>query len=100
MKNPLTNQVIVGEVDFFVLDAAEITAKIQKPSEASDNCWLHPRSYSASFFGSDFHYATQQEFRFKFRSLTLDTSLVELGLIADVVDNGDGRDNENGANRA
>lgn len=99
VKNPLTNQVIVGEVDFFVLDSAQISARIKKPSEASDDCWIHPRSYNANYFGSDFHYATQQDFRFKFRSLTQDTSLIELGLIADVVDNGEARDDANAANR-
>ena len=61
---------VVGEVDFFVLSVDQIEAKCKPPREETDGTWVHASAYNATFFGSDFNYATQQEFRFKFRSLT------------------------------
>lgn len=58
-KNPLTNQVVVGEVDFFILDAEQLSTKCKAPTEESDNKYQHPQNYTATFFGTDFNYATQ-----------------------------------------
>lgn len=57
-KNPLTNAVIVGEVDFFVLDHEHITSQCTGPTDETDGAWKHPPIYTATFFGSDFNYAT------------------------------------------
>ena len=97
-KNPLTNQVIVGEVDFFVLDVDQLTAKCKNQDDGSDNTWQHSTNYEATFFGSDFNYSHQQEFRFKFRSMTQDAHLLEIGLIADMIENADGNNAETGQN--
>ena len=45
------------------------------------------KTYTATYFGSDFNYATQQEFRKDFKKNTLDKNLVDIGLIADEVNN-------------
>ena len=62
-KNPLTNQVIVGEVDFFVLHAEELSMTCQKVESSSEEGtqveWQHASVYKAEYFGSDFNYATQ-----------------------------------------
>ena len=54
---------IVGEVDFFVLEAEMLSRFCKPPTEESDNTWQHPRTYRATYFGSDFNYATQLDFR-------------------------------------
>ena len=48
---------------------------------------LAEKTYTATYFGSDFNYATQQEFRKDFKKNTLDKNLVDIGLIADEVNN-------------
>ena len=93
VKNPLTNQVIVGEVEFFMIDSEEILAKNQ-PEVVEDQEIGSPvtpkttiaetpainseirlrksstverltelrtteKTYTATYFGSDFNYATQ-----------------------------------------
>lgn len=57
-KDPLTNEVIVGEVSFYLMElgAAE-----------------------ATFFGSDFNYASSKLFRDKFKEYTPDNALIDLG---------------------
>ena len=53
--------------------------------------------YKATYIGSDFNYATDKDFRMKFKLNTLDKQLVNIGLIADDVnrDAGENRNNEN-----
>ena len=89
VKNPLTNQVIVGEVEFFMIDSEEILAKnlpevvedqeigspvtpkttiaetpairLRKSSTVERLTELRTteKTYTATYFGSDFNYATQ-----------------------------------------
>lgn len=66
----------------------------------SNQAYKHAPVYYASYFGSDFNYATQQDFRMKFRSMTHDKPLVEIGLIADMVDNGAENNNAQGGGAA
>ena len=82
---------IVGEVDFFVLETEQIAQKCREAqgSSSSDVTWQHARTYSATYFGSDFNYATSREFRSEFRQMTQDEHLLEIGYIADMIDNGD-----------
>lgn len=58
-KDPLTNEVIVGEVEFYHMKEGET---------------------SAEFFGSDFNFSQSKTFRDKFTSLTNDKDLCNLGL--------------------
>ena len=92
VKNPLTNQVIVGEVEFFMIDTEQIMAnnlpqdgEIQEvgspttpnkksPENTAINSEMRLRksstvdrlterrlaekTYTATYFGSDFNYAT------------------------------------------
>jgi hypothetical protein len=64
-KDPLTNEVIVGEVAFFVL--------------------LNGQSV-ATYFGSDFNYASSKLFRDQFKEFTQDKPLIDLGYRADNAD--------------
>jgi hypothetical protein len=58
-KNPLTNNAIVGEVEFYSYKAGDS---------------------HAAYFGSDFNYANQKAFRDKFISLTNEKNLCNIGL--------------------
>lgn len=50
---------MVGEVDFFILDAEQLTAKCKASTDESDNTtYKHAQNYTATFFGTDFNYAT------------------------------------------
>ena len=56
---------------------------MQETDSLSVISYSHAKSYSAKFIGSDYNYATQQEFRFKFRELTQDKELLDIGYNAD-----------------
>ena len=58
-KDPITNQVIVGEVEFYTLG-----------EENTD----------AEFFGTDFNYASSKLFRERFDELTPEKELLDLGI--------------------
>lgn len=64
-KDPLTNEVIVGEVAFFVLLQGEQQAR---------------------YFGSDFNYASSKLFRDQFKEFTQDKPLIDLGYRPDNAD--------------
>ena len=97
-KDPLTNQVIVGEVEFFELELDQIWSVMghePKPAEEpetalsggtpamlvhKDSLMLPTKSlkdcettenakkeFKAIYIGSDFNYATDKNFRMKFR---------------------------------
>lgn len=57
-KDPLTNEVIVGEVSFYLLENG---------------------AQEATFFGSDFNYASSKLFRDKFKEYTVDPTVIDLG---------------------
>ena len=70
VKNPLTNQIIVGEVEFFLVKHQDIAACAGlSPGSSID--------LSAYFVGSDYTYAYSQQFRDNvFRDNTLDENLL------------------------
>ena len=55
-KDPLTNEIIVGEVGFYKMVSNE-----------------------AHYFGSDFNYANSKQFRDEFSALTADKPLIDVG---------------------
>ena len=57
-KNPLTNEVIVGEIHFYLLEEGT----------------------TAKFFGTDFSYATSKDFRASFLEMTKEKALCDVGL--------------------
>ena len=108
----------MGEVEFFLISIDEIKSKNTEESASPDRTVETPtpartseaklvrssefdmekeKSYSATYFGSDFNYATQPEFRKKFKQYTMFPNVLEIGLIADEVNNNnDNRNNEDG----
>lgn len=58
-KDPITNQVIVGEVEFYTLGE---------------------QNTDAEFFGTDFNYASSKLFRERFDELTPEKELLDLGI--------------------
>ena len=67
VKNPLTNQIIVGEVEFYLLEKTSVLA-----CKGLKNEYL-----SAKYIGSDYTYAYSQRFRDNiFRDNTLDENLL------------------------
>lgn len=62
-KDPITNQVVVGEVEFYLLN----------------------KDYTdAEFFGTDFNYASSKLFRERFDELTPEKELLDLGIRVDL----------------
>lgn len=70
VKNPLTNQIIVGEVEFYLVKHPDIAAfAVANPGSSID--------LKAYFVGSDYTYAYSQQFRDNvFRDNTLDENLL------------------------
>jgi hypothetical protein len=73
VKNPLTNQIIVGEVEFYLIQKNVIESQMQI-FRSDEN---HPKIISAHYIGSDYTYAYSQKFRDSiFRDNTLDENLL------------------------
>lgn len=71
-KDPITNQIIVGEVEFFY--------------------WIKGNP-NLEFFGTDFNYAHSKLFRERFDSMTPEKELLEVGLRSENNSNNGGNDN-------
>jgi hypothetical protein len=73
VKNPLTNQIIVGEVEFYLVQLKEIQEKTNKKNLPEDGSF----NLNAYYIGSDYTYAYSQQFRDNvFRDNTLDENLL------------------------
>ena len=68
-KNPGNNEVIVGEVDFFLVSLEE-----QQRERDKDEPLI------AQFIGSDYNYAIQPSFREEFKLHTFDKDELDIGL--------------------
>ena len=81
----MTNEIIVGEVEFYLVDHTSIAASVEKLSLGvnTEVSAFDPQSkvmMTAKFFGSDFNYANSKEFRRKFATHTQDFELINIGL--------------------
>ena len=73
VKNPLTNQIIVGEVEFYLISYTHIDEMCVKPVTYRNQ----DITLQAQFIGSDYTYAYSQLFRDTiFRDNTLDEKLL------------------------
>ena len=88
VKDPMTNEVIVGEVEFFLADKTQIANVMEQLALANSGETSafapSPKIFLvAKFFGSDFNYANNKNFRKKFAQHTQDIELINIGLKSD-----------------
>jgi len=67
VRNPLTNEIIVGEVEFFLVGRQAVVASKEVEAEAK-------------FIGSDYNYALSQEFRQQFVEHSMEQDQAKLQL--------------------
>ena len=82
-KDPLTNEVIVGEVEFYLVDKTQIANAVEQLQVEVSAFDLNKVQITAHFFGSDFTYANSKNFRKRFAQNTQDRELINIGLKSD-----------------
>eukprot|EP00347_Sterkiella_histriomuscorum_P023431 403334668 len=92
VRNPLTNEIIVGEVEFYLVSKEQKQA-VQTHIEQADELLSQKRhsnnnpmnnsgelELTAKYIGSDFNYATQQEFRQSFLEYSMEQEHAKMQL--------------------
>lgn len=67
VRNPLTNEIIVGEVEFYLLGNSQASRVNGRISDESEEVTL-----KAEYIGTDYNYALSQEFRQNFAENSLE----------------------------
>lgn len=81
----MTNEVIVGEVEFYLADKSAVASATEQLISADEGAVFEQTKVvlEARFFGTDFNYANSKNFRKKFAKNTQDRELIDIGLLTD-----------------
>lgn len=85
VKNPLTNEVILGEVEFYMIDKNTIAENMEMLCIQGEVSAFESNKVvlEAKFFGTDFNYANCKNFRKHFAKNTQDKEIINIGLLSD-----------------